>query len=114
MSSTSSLSTVCGEDEISGRNESKTSIIKSICNLLLEMINENKDIKCNFLFNTIDKTLFNSKSLRKIELSEYLNRIIKYIDIEDSTYILSLIYLDRFCEKNKFSLTNTNVHKYFT
>jgi len=38
---------------------------------------------------------------------------VKYLKIEESTLIITLLYLDRLCEKTPIELTDYNIHKYF-
>lgn len=58
-----------------------------------------KQIKCPFY----------NKVLPDISLLEYFNRIIKYSKIEISTFLMMSIYIDLFCERNRFLLTKYNV-----
>jgi len=57
------------------------------------------------------KTLFYSKIIPGIDISSYLDRIIKYTKIESSTLILIFIYLDRICEKASIQMTKNNIHR---
>ena len=55
------------------------------------------------------KMIFSSNSLPKISILEYLNRIVNYTKIEDSTLITAIIYLD-LVGQNEIYLTDYNIH----
>ena len=55
------------------------------------------------------KMIFSSNSIPKISILEYLNRIVNYTKIEDSTLITSIIYLD-LVGQNEIYLTDYNIH----
>ena len=87
-------------------------IIKSICNTLSTIIEENKKLP-NYkeILKKQSHICFNSNSLPNITLYEYIIRIQKYSFIEKSTLVLSLIYIDRFCKLGKIMLTYYNIHR---
>lgn len=53
---------------------------------------------------------FTNKKKPSITIPEYLNRIIEYTEIEPSTLVLSLIYIERLC-KEKIFLSEYNIHR---
>ena len=55
------------------------------------------------------KMIFSSSTIPKISILEYLNRIVNYTKIEDSTLITSIIYLDSVTQ-NGIYLTDFNIH----
>ena len=55
------------------------------------------------------KMIFSSNSIPKISSLEYLNRIVNYTKIEDSTLITAIIYLD-LVGQNEIYLTDYNIH----
>ena len=55
------------------------------------------------------KMIFSSSNIPKISILEYLNRIVNYTKIEDSTLITSIIYLDSVTQ-NGIYLTDYNIH----
>jgi hypothetical protein len=59
------------------------------------------------------KSGFTSKKPPAITIEAYLERILKYSHIEESTLILSLIYIDRVCDINNIQMTNFNIHRYY-
>ena len=77
-------------------------MIKSISYILSEMININKTNKND---NTIND-IFNPKKIPNISISDYLNRIIEYTNIEENTLICALIYIDSISNKKKITISN--------
>ena len=87
-------------------------IICSIHNSLSSVLEQNKKLK-NYKEIIIKQNnmCFSSNSIPKITLYEYLVRIQKYTLIEKNTLILSVIYIDRFCQLGKITLTYYNIHR---
>ncbi|CAM9420010.1 unnamed protein product, partial [Ectocarpus sp. 12 AP-2014] len=46
-----------------------------------------------------------------IGVAEYLDRILKYSSCSNECFVLGLIYMDRFIQRNDFALTALNVHR---
>lgn len=86
-------------------------IIKSINSILEEIINENNDSSKQSILEAQKSFSFYSKKIPSISISSYLERIIKYTKMEESTLVLMLIYVDRICESNNFLLTENNIHR---
>lgn len=57
------------------------------------------------------QSIFDSIIPPQIQINDYLTRIVHYTNLECSTLINSLIYLDRICETSVFSITKHNIHK---
>jgi hypothetical protein len=96
-------------------NSSENSnLIEIISFSLLEKITKNKEIK-NYKekIKSQKKSLFTSKKIPNISIGDYLARIKKFTNINDSTLIICLIYLDRYLKINKIILTEFNVHRLF-
>ena len=55
--------------------------------------------------------IFSASYPPKISLYDYLYRIQLYSEIDDSTLIIALIYIDRVCEISTVMLTPHNVHR---
>jgi hypothetical protein len=55
--------------------------------------------------------IFNHSIDPEISLYDYLSRIHKYLSINDSTLIISLIYIDRICKNKGVKLTKNNIHR---
>ena len=81
----------------------------SISLVIKQLLNENKKQK-NYKSKVREqsKMIFSSSSIPKISILEYLNRIAKYTKIEDSTLILSIIYLDSIAQN--IYITEYNIH----
>lgn len=54
---------------------------------------------------------FLSKKVPAITIKNYLERLIKYTKIENTTLVLILIFIDRVCDINKIRLNYFNIHK---
>ena len=94
-----------------------------------ETINEDETSQLEYIFKIISENLLNITSSNKqikispnispifninkplISIYDYLCRINRYSSFELSTYIVSLIYLDRICKEAKIFLTPYNIHK---
>ncbi len=86
--------------------------IKTISHIITEIVQENKSL--DFPQETLDfqvKLSFFSRIPTSLSITKYIERIIKYTYIEESTFILSLIYIDRICEYNDIILTEENIHR---
>ena len=89
-----------------------TNTIKSICNTLSTIIEDNKKLP-NYkdILKKQIPILFNSNLYLNISLYDYIIRIQKYSFIEKSTLVLALTYIDRFCKLGKIMLTYYNIHR---
>ena len=56
---------------------------------------------------------FNSKSVPKISILNYYRRILRYIDLSESTLYFSLIYVDAICARNNINISFYNIHRYY-
>ena len=57
------------------------------------------------------RIVFSSNIIPNISLLDYLIRIQTYTNAEKSTLIISLIYIDRICNKANITLTYYNIHR---
>ena len=89
-----------------------SNIIKSISSALTMIIDENKNLK-NFkkILQNQKIIIFNAISIPKISIYDYLIRIQTYSNIEKSTLISSLVYVDRMCHISQLILTHYNIHR---
>ena len=85
------------------------SVIQQISIVLNDFISQKEKEK--FKYNSFDDSTFVCKNIPEISIEDYLNRIRKYTEIEDSTLIIALIYIDRFLGNNNIKLSMNNVHK---
>ena len=83
-------------------------LIEIISSTLQRIIKDNKrQKKSQKEFNKI----FNNSGEREISIFDYLSRIHKYSLINDSTLVISLIYIDRICKNKGVKLTKNNIHR---
>ena len=87
---------------------SKNQIISAITANLKEIIEEN--IK-NGGQKYITHDIFYLEKIPKISLENYIKRLVKYTNMNISTLILSVIYIDKFCEKCKYYLCFNNIYR---
>ena len=87
----------------------KKHIIKSISQNLKEIIKEN--IQNNQMKYIIKSDLFYLNKIPPISIEDYINRIFNYTKMNISTLIISIIYIDRFCESNGYVLSLNNIHR---
>ena len=80
-------------------------IISDLLTGICEESNKNKDNNSSFI------KPFLSKKIPSISICDFLERIVKYTKMQDSTLMLILIYIDRFCEINYVNLNFFNIHK---
>ena len=94
---------------ILSRNIDETKIIKAIVANLNDIIEENRK-RINRKYISKDN-LFYLEKLPNISLGDYILHLMKYNNINISTLILAVIYLDKFCEKFKYVLTMHNIYR---
>jgi hypothetical protein len=86
--------------------------IAAISKILLEIIEDNiSDREINDSIAKQKDSPFNAKKKPVVEVKIYLERIVRYTNLEESTLVLSLIYIDQLCSKNDFILTPLNIHR---
>lgn len=89
----------------------KESIVKSINNILNEIITENMDSAKTNIREEQKSSYFFAKKIPSISIISYLERMLKYTKMEDTTLVVMLIFIDKLCEKNNFLITENNVHR---
>ena len=78
---------------------------------LLHILSENKKSKDYYKkIESNEDGHFTYKVKPPISLFQYLQRILKYVKIEFSTLIISMIYIDRIC-KEKVFINEYNIHR---
>ena len=70
-----------------------------------------QSILCDYQGKIMTKNLFTSKIEPIISIQNYIQRIIKYSRVEESTLILSMIYIDRLCKFSGLEINKFNVHR---
>ena len=88
--------------------ERNSRLIVSISAILQEIITENRQ---NIKDSNIPRDNFFSTRVPTMTIEEYLKRIIKYSQMEASSLIMAIIYIDRVCDKKKYVLCQNNIHK---
>jgi hypothetical protein len=90
-------------------------LIKAISQTLTTIIENNKKMP-NFkeILKNQGKMPFSANLIPNISIEEYLIRIQKYANMETSTLIMSLILIDRLCQKANLTLTYHNIHRIFS
>lgn len=84
-------------------------LLESISSTLQKLIEETS--KKYYGIKKVNPTsIFNSTIPPQISVFNYLTRIVKYTNVEQSTLIISIIYIDRLCQKNYF-INEHNIHK---
>ena len=109
------------ETEIKDKNEIKEEeqnvvsnlhLIKSISQTLSSIVENSK--KLNNYKEIIKKQsimVFSANLIPNISIQDYLIRIQTYSKIEKSTLIISLILIDRICQRANLTLTYYNIHR---
>ena len=99
------------EYESTTESTSDSIMLKCIAGLLTEIITDNTDE-----VNPDDKAkkpnnTFTAKKPPSISILAYLERIMKYCKLEDSTMVVALILIDRLCDMNNFQISKNNIHR---
>ena len=87
-------------------------LIRAISITLKSILDTNKNLDdYKEIIGFQEQQVFSANIIPKISILDYLIRIQTYSNIEKSTLIISLIYIDRFCNKAKVTLTYYNMHR---
>jgi len=89
------------------QDDLKKQIIKLIAKNLKEII---KDNILNNQMKMMQQDILYFKMIPNISLENYIYRIFKNTKMNISTLILSIIYIDRFCELNQYVISMNNIH----
>ena len=93
------------ENEESKEAYLKTHMINAISQNLKDIINDNSCYE-----SYISKDKFYLTCLPDISLNDYIKRLVKYTNMNISTLINAIIYIDTFCEKNNYILCMNNIY----
>ena len=108
---------ICDKEKIKKENnkenmnyisEEDLKIISSIAINLEEIINDNY---INYRNIFVQKDNFFTNFLPCISIEDYLKRLFYYTKINISTLILAIVYIDNFCELNRYILTSNNIYR---
>ena len=96
------------QTDLKSRNNVKETTLNVISELLTDICEESNSRK-----DTNSELIkpFLSKKKPAITIRKFLERIVNYTKIENSTLVLTLIYIDRLCDIQKFKLNYLNIHK---
>jgi ATP-dependent 26S proteasome regulatory subunit len=115
----------CEEDDIKTKADDKKereednatlienlSLIKAISQTLTSIVENNKKM-ANYkeIVKKQSKMYFSANLVPDISIEKYLERIQTYSNMEKSTLILSLIYIDKLCHNCDVILTYYNIHR---
>ena len=87
-------------------------LIKAISQTLVSILEGNKK-KPNYkeMVKKQSKMAFSANLIPNISIEDYLLRIQTYANIEKSTLIISLIFIDKLCHTADVILTHYNIHR---
>lgn len=87
-------------------------LIKAISQTLVSILENNKK-KSNYkeIVKKQSKMVFSANLIPNISIEDYLLRIQTYANIEKSTLIISLIFIDKLCHTADVTLTHYNIHR---
>jgi hypothetical protein len=117
LNSTLKGNDVCDKEKIKKDNnkenmnyisEENLKIISSIAINLEEIINDNY---INYRNMFVQQDNFFTNFLPCISIEDYLKRLFYYTKINISTLILAIVYIDNFCELNRYILTSNNIYR---
>ena len=115
MSDLEEMDSSTNDYESSERNSPKSKdslIIDNIADILLSLIEENKNLyNYEEEISKQKKLVFYSREIPSISIKDYLYRIHLYTEAEFNTLILALIYIDKICEKASIILSEFNIHQ---
>ena len=105
-----------GKENVEDSSQSKHpnyDLIETIASTLNIILETNKKlVNYNEIISAQSRQVFNANNIiPKVSIKNYLIRIQILSNIERSTLIKSLIYIDRFCNKTKIMLTHYNIHR---
>ena len=87
-------------------------LIKAIAQTLTTILENNKKMD-NYkeMVKKQSKQVFSANLVPNISIEDYLLRIQTYANMEKSTLIISLIFIDRLCHGSDVTLTYFNIHR---
>jgi hypothetical protein len=109
--STFEFTTESDEERFSEKSISNH-LFNAISKILNQIVHQSKKLP-NYLdiIKSQEKMSFSSKKVPNISIKDYLKRIQTYSELENSTLIVSLIYIDRICQLGNIVLTSHNIHR---
>ena len=100
------------EEEDDSNKLQNINLIKAISQTLISILENSKKIN-NYkeILKKQSKMAFNANLIPNISIEQYLIRIQTYGNMEKSTLIISLILIDRLCQRANLTLTYYNIHR---
>ena len=93
-------------NQIEVNDDLKNIIIDSISFNLEKVIRRNKNEA-----KVCPKDLFFLSFIPRISLNKYIRHLVKQTNMEISTLIIAVIYIDRFCSDKDYTLTKNNIFR---
>lgn len=81
---------------------------KIISDMYLKIVTNNQKVKERL----IRKDLFYSPYIPSISIEDYISRLVKFTQVETSTLIISLLYLDKITKNKDIILCQKNIHRF--
>ena len=110
--STNDNSYLSKEAESNFENKNKLDVNDELENIIIDSISFNLEnlIRANQnVAKYCPQDIFFLSFIPKISLNEYIRILVKQTNMEISTLILAIIYIDRFCYKNNYTITKNNI-----
>ena len=85
-------------------NQIITSISSNLEDLIIENLNDIYQLY-------VKSDIFFLNHIPQISIEDYIKRILKYTQMNISSLILAIIYIDKMCEKNSYILCFNNFHR---
>ena len=110
--STNDNSNLSKESESNFENRNQLEVNNELDNIIIDSISFNLEnlIRANQnVAQYCPQDLFFLSFIPKISLNQYIRNLVKQTNMEISTLILAVIYIDRFCYKNNYTITKNNI-----
>ena len=113
MTDTSHLSTAHNSPALSQKQVSREIVSQAISYILNDIITENEKDENNkdAKDQETKKDIFCGTKPPSISIHNFIKRFIKYTNLEKSTLIMSLIFLDRYTELTQIKINILNIHR---
>lgn len=99
-------------EEEENKPVSNLDLINAISKTITTILEDNKNLEdYKKIIKKQSSMVFSANSIPNISIKDYLIRIQTYSNLEKSTLIISLIFIDRICELTGLILTYYNIHR---
>ena len=116
-SSKSTKNTMPSKDNVNHCNElDNSSISLDLKNQIITSISSNlEDLIIENIHNIhqlyVKNDIFFLYHIPQISIEDYIKRLMKYTQMNISSLILAIIYIDKMCENNRYVLCFNNIHR---